>query len=384
MVGGLSEVRRPSVLGLIVLLAFGCGRGDAPPEAIRIGVVANLAGSSEPTREAAELALNEINAAGGLEVEGRRRPVELLFEDTLQKPDVASTGVRKLVQQGVVAIIGPNRSRDAISAGGVAEYARVPMISPSSTHPQTTAGRRYVFRVSFTDSLLGQALGRFARQDLGAGTAAVLFDIASAYNRDLAAVFRQAFEAAGGRLVAFESYTTGDTDFDRQLERIHDSRPQVLFLPNYFEEIPAQARQARELGIDATLLGGDSWNLLSFADLPLLDGAFFAQHWHVAEAETKHETERFVAAYRQAYGREPVDHAALVYDAVGLLFHAIALAGDDPDGIRNTLADVDGYRGVTGEITYRDAGGDPMKRLLIGRVQQGEAVIFKVVEPPRR
>ena len=348
---------------------------------IRIGVLVDLAGSGQPTMEAAELAVGSVNAGGGIEVGGRRRPVELLVEDTGLAPDTAIAGARRLVQQKVVAIVGPNRSRDAIAAGGVAEKARIPMICPASTHPQTTAGRRYVFRVSFTDPLQGRVLGHFAREELGAETAAVLFDVASAYNRNLATEFRKTFEAAGGRLVGFESYTTGATDVRSQLERIREGRPQVLLLPNYFEELPNQTRQTRELGIDAVLLGGDSWNLLAEADLPPVEGSYFILPWHASEAATRHPAPRFLSEYRRTYGRDPIEPVPTTYDAFGLLFHAIATAGDDPDAIRDALAEVDGFPGVTGTITYREAGGDPAKRLIIGRVHEGGVAIFKVIEP---
>ncbi len=364
--------------------AFSCGGRDVPPEVIRIGVLVNLTGSEgQPTEESARLAVDPVNAAGGLDVGGTRRRVELLFEDTRAAPDEAMNGARRLIQQNVAAIIGPNRSRDAIAAGGVAENARVPMISPSSTHPQTTAGKRYVFRAAYTDTLQGRAISRFAVEDLEARTAAVLFDVASAYNRNLAAVFRQAFEAAGGTLVALESYTTGDTDFRRQLERIRDGRPQVLLLPNYPEEIPLQVRQARELGLDAVLLGSDSWSGVPFAGLPQLAGSFYVQHWHPDDAENLPEAERFLTAYRQAYGRDPTDQAALTYDAFGILLSALAVAGTDPDGLRRALAEIDGYRGATGTFTYRNAGGDPSRRLVIVRVEEGGGTtVFKVVEPP--
>ncbi len=377
---GRQRPRRFWVSGLLLLALAGCGHPDAPPPAIKIGVLANMAEADQQTMKATELAVSMVNAAGGLEAGGRRRPVELLFEDTRLAPGEAIAGARRLIQQNVVALVGPSRSRDAIAAGGVTENARLPMVCPASTHPQTTAGRSYVFRVSFTDVLQGEALGRFARE-LG-DSAAVLFDVASAYNRDLAEVFRQAFEAAGGRLVAFESYTTGESDFRPQLERIRDARPQVLLLPNYPEEIPVQVRQARSLGIDATLLGGDSWNLLPFADHPELEGAFCVVHWHADQAEGEREIERFIADYRGAYGRDPTDHAALAYDAIGLLLDAVTRAGDDPDAIRDALAAIEGYPGVTGAITYQGRGGDPAKRLIIGRVTGGELAFFEAVEDP--
>ncbi len=253
---------------------------------------------------------------------------------------------------------------------------RTPMISPGSTHPETTAGKSFVFRVTFLDLLQGEALARFAAGELGAQKAAVLYDIANAYNRNLAAIFRQAFEAAGGEVVAFEPYTTGDRDFRDQLRSIRDAGPELLFLPNYAEEIPPQAHQARGLGIDAKLLGSDGWTLIPFADLPQLEGACFSQDWHLALAETNPEAQRFISMFRRAYGHDPSDQAALTYDALGLLFHALRSAGDDPEEIRQALADIEAYPGVTGAITYRGTGGDPRKPVMIVQVRQGATVRY--------
>lgn len=366
-----------SILGAVLA---GCGRGE--PETIRIGVLVNMTGTEgKSTVEAAELAVSPTNAAGGIVVGGRKRRVELIFEDTRALPDEAIDGARRLVQRDVIAILGPSRSRDAIAVGGVVENARIPMICASSSHPETTAGKRYVFRVTFVDAFQGEALARFSREELGARTAAVLYDVASAYNRNLATVFNRAFAAAGGRMVAVETYTTGEADFSQQLTRIAEAEPQVLFLPNYYEDIPEQARQARALGLGAVLVGGDSWALISSADLAHFEGAFFGQHWHLDQAESHPQGERFVAAFRQTHGRDPSSQAALIYDAFGLLFRAIEDGGDDPDGIRQALAEIDAYPGVTGAITYRGTRGDPPRRLVIVQVQRGEAVLYGEVEP---
>lgn len=370
------------VTGLLLLAgAPGCGR-RVEPAPIRIGVLVNLAGSEgTSTEQAAALALEAIDTAGGLEVGGRRQPVKLLFEDTRTSPEGAIAGVRRLVQRGVVAIVGPSRSRDAIAAAGLAENSKIPMISAASTHPETTDGKRYVFRVTFTDTFQGVALARFASEDLAASTAAVLYDIASTYNRDLATVFQRTFEAAGGKMVAIETYVTGDSDFRRQLERIGDAGPEILLLPNYDEEIPLQVRQARQMGIEATFLGGDSWTQVKLGELPELEGTFFSQHWHLDAAESHPQARQFIAAFRRAFGDDPNNDAALTYDAFGLLFHALESAGKDPDQIQQALAGIEGYRGVTGTITYRGTQGDPRRPISIVQVGRGETVLYREIEP---
>jgi branched-chain amino acid transport system substrate-binding protein len=193
------------------------------------------------------------------------------------------------------------------------------MISPASTRPETTEGKGYVFRAAFTDPFQGRVLARFARDGLHAQTVAVLYDVASAYNKGLADIFRDAFQEAGGQVVAFESYTTdARTNLSAQLARIRSSGGQVLFLPKYADEVPMQVEQARQAGIDATLLGSDSWGDIAAAEMEKFDGAVYTGHW--ASNMGSGQAQAFVAAYREAYSRLPTETSALTYDALGLLF----------------------------------------------------------------
>jgi len=278
--------------------------------------------------------------------------------------------------------LGPYVSRNAIPAATVAENARIPMICPTSTHPRTTAGKDYVFRTTFTDPFQGRVLARFALEELGTQTAAVLYDVANDYNRDIARVFLEVFEAAGGQMVALESYTTGDQDFRAQLERIRNHRPGVLFLPNFDIDVIAQARQARQLGIDATFLGGDAWTPEVLGRHPELDGAFTTQHWHVGVADASPEARAFLAAYRQAYGQDPPGVSALAWDTMGLVFQAIQSAGRaDPELIRDALSRIENYRGASGTITYRGTGGDPQRSAVIVQLKEGKVIFHKLVNP---
>ena len=382
----------PLGLGLAVLVGLllvlpGCFSTDSP-EPLKIGFIAPFAGSlgedlGYPARLGAELAVDEINARGGLVLAEGRVPVVLLVEDSKDQPEQVMMAARKLINQdGVVALVGPLLSRNALVAATVAEFHRTPMISPSGTVRELTEGRHFVFRGTFGDDQQGHALARFAYQELEARRAAVLYDVASAHQIDVAGVFRRTFESLGGTVVASETHTTGERDFRRQLETIRASDPQVLLLPNYVEEVPLQATQARELGITATLLGSDAWSGDLYPTLPVFEGAYFADDWQFGVEDLENErSSAFAAIYRKTYDLPPDSLATLSYDSVGLLLRAIEIAGQrDGEAIRGALAHLTDYPGITGTISFH-GGGNPTKNVYIYQVRDGRLVLAKVVAP---
>ena len=376
-------MRNLMLLALALLVLVSCGK---PPveQTIKIGVIAPLTGSipavGQSTVNAAQLAVREVNDAGGLEVGGQKLKIELFIEDNQDKKETAVGVAQKLINQtGVVALIGPQASRNAIPVAAVAEEAHVPMISPWSTNPQTTAGKRYVFRAAFIDPFQGRVMARFAVEELKAEKAAVLYDVASEYNKGIAEIFKQVFEEAGGRVVAFESYTTGETDFRPQLTAIRDAGAQVLFLPNYYNEVPSQVRQARELGVQAAIIGSDSWGQIEAADLAEMEGMYFSTHY--APDIASPAAQKFISAYQAAYGQLPDDVAALTYDSFGLLFQAIRSQGKaDSESIRNGLASISHYEGVTGVMEYKGSG-DPVKSAVILQIKGGRFQFYRLAEP---
>jgi len=235
----------------LALSVWACRPDSQTPPDITIGLIAPLSGElaetvGQETVRGAKLAVSEVNGAGGLEVGDVRRQVVLAIADDRDSPDEAVAAATRLInEKNVVALVGLPLSRIAIPVADVAEGAGIPAVSSWSTHPQTTAGKKFVFRVAFTDDFQGRVIARFSRETLRANTAAVLYDIASDYNRGLAEIFRREFEAIDGRVVAFESYTTDERDFGGQLRQIRDSGAEVLFLPNYDNEVPRQAQQGR-------------------------------------------------------------------------------------------------------------------------------------------
>ncbi len=376
-------MRRAILLSLSILLLAGCTGQEAVEDAVEIGVIAPITGSipvvGQSTVNAANLAVKEINDAGGLQVGDQQIQVTLVIEDDKDQTGAAVSAAQKLINQdNVVAIIGPQASRNAIPAATIAENAHVPMISPWSTNPDTTSGKQYVFRAAFIDPFQGRVLARFTIENLGVTKAAVLYDEASAYNRDIAEIYKQVMEEAGGNVVAFETYTTGEEDFSKQLAAIQESGAELLFLPNY-GEVVMQVQQAHKMGLDIPMLGSDSWGSIAPEDRAALEGYYFSTHY--APDIVSEAAQTFVQTYQDAYGEVPDDVAALTYDAFKMLFQVMATQGKtDAESIRNGLNSIGSYNGVTGTMEYQGTG-DPVKSAVILQIVNGELKFYEIANP---
>jgi len=381
-----------SVLLMMSMLLGACASGGGD-NTIRVGVVAELTGDipavGASCKNAAELAVKEINDAGGLEVGGKKYMIELFIEDNAGKADQSASSAQKLItQQNVVAIIGPNASRYAIPASEIAESSKVVLISPWSTNPKTTLDastnqpKKYVFRAAFIDPFQGRVVAKFALDNLKTTKAAVLYDVASDYNKGIAEYFKQTYEENGGTVVAFETYTTGDKDFSAQLTKIKDAGPEVIFLPNYYSEVPLQIQQAHRLGIEVPFLGSDSWGSAELIKLcgAECDGYYFSTHY-APDVATPVAT-KFIEAYKAAYGVVPDDVAALTYDSFGLLWQSLQIAGKvDRESLRTALASIPKYEGVTGNMQFQEGSGDPIKSAVILQVKGDSFVWFANANP---
>jgi len=363
----------------------------AAPATIKVGVNAELTGGipvvGESCKNAAELAVKQINDAGGLEVGGKKYKIELVVEDNEDKAESAAAAAQKLATAGVLAMIGPNASRNAIPAAEVAESSGMPMISPWSTNPKTTVNaqtgepKKFVFRAAFIDDFQGVVAAKFAMQQLKSTKPAVLYDVASEYNKGIAEVYKKTLEANGIQVVAFETYTTGDKDFSAQLTKIKDAGADSLFLPNYYSEVPLQVQQAHKLGFGGTILGSDSWGNLELIGLCGADceGYYFTTHYAPDIATPK--AQAFIKAYEAAYGKTPDDVAALTYDSFGLLFQAIQAAGKlERQAVRDALAAITLYEGVTGNMQFKGSG-DPVKSAVILQIKNGKFTYFATANP---
>ncbi len=379
------------VLGVLLLSLLLGACQPAAPATIKIGVNAELTGGipvvGESCKNAAELAVKQVNDAGGLEVGGKKYKIELVVEDNEDKAESAAAAAQKLATAGVLAMIGPNASRNAIPAAEVAESSGMPMISPWSTNPKTTVDaktgqpKKFVFRAAFIDDFQGVVAAKFAMDQLKSTKPAVLYDVASEYNKGIAEVYKKTLEANGIQVVAFETYTTGDKDFSAQLTKIKDAGADSLFLPNYYSEVPLQVQQAHKLGFSGTILGSDSWGNLELIGLcgPDCEGYYFTTHYAPDIATPK--AQAFIKAYEAAYGKTPDDVAALTYDSFGLLFQAIQAAGKlDRQAVRDALAGITAFEGVTGNMQFKGSG-DPVKSAVILQIKNGKFTYFATANP---
>ena len=338
-------------LMVISMLLAACGGGGS--QTIKVGVVAELTGDipavGASCKNAAELAVKEINDAGGLEVAGKKYQVELFIEDNAGKADQSASAAQKLItQQNVVAIVGPNASRYAIPASEIAESSKVMLISPWSTNPDTTFDRPWVFRAAFLDPFQGEVVASLA-MELGAQNAAVLFDVGNDYVKGLAEYFKASFEALGGTVSVYEAYNKEDTDFSAVLGKVAAAAPDVIFLPDYYNKNNLIAAQIQEKGIEATLLGADGWDSPEL-QTELFEGGYFSNHY--SPADPRPVVQNFVAAYTANYGAAPDAFATLSYDAAKILLQSISEAGvDDPAAVKDAMSAIQ-YEGVSGKITF--------------------------------
>jgi branched-chain amino acid transport system substrate-binding protein len=278
----------------------------------------------------------------------------LISLDNQGKAEEAAAAVTRLItQNGVIAVLGEVASSRSLAAAPIAQQNKIPMISPSSTNPKVTEGRDYVFRVCFIDPFQGTVMAKFAWDHLKAKKVAILRDVKSDYSMGLADYFIKKFKELGGEIVVDQSYQSGDMDFKSQLTSMKSLKPDAVFIPGYYTEVGLIARQARQLGIKAPLLGGDGWDSSKLYEIggQAINGSYFSNHY------TTESTDPVVVDFIKTYkdrngGQTPDGLGALGYDAARVLIAAMERAPElTPTAIRDEIAKTKDFLGVTGKIT---------------------------------
>jgi branched-chain amino acid transport system substrate-binding protein len=389
----------PMLLVALALFAAGCKKKSesttptgpqtnpapvaaAPGDTILLGEVGSLSGGQATfgvsTRNGVDLAIKEANAAGG--VKGKKLAVRV-YDDQSKPEEAAQATTRLITQDKVVLILGEVASSNSLAMAEKAQAAGVPMITPSSTNPSVTQKGEYIFRVCFIDPFQGFVMAKFARENLKANQVAILQDNKSAYSIGLKDVFEAKFAELGGKIVATESYSQGDTDFRAQLTAIKKTKPQAIYVPGYYNDVGILARQARELGLTVPLMGGDGWDSEKLFELAgnALDGSYFSNHYSPDNPDPR--VQKFIADYKAAYGGTPDALAALGYDAAKVAIAAIEKSKDlSGPAIRDAIAQTKDFAGVAGTITL-DKDRNAVKSAVVLKIGDGKTQFVTTINP---
>ncbi|MFN7824938.1 MAG: ABC transporter substrate-binding protein [Pseudobdellovibrionaceae bacterium] len=341
-------------LVLSFALTSGCTKKNS--NEIVVGHFGSMTGADatfgQSTDEGIRLAIDEVNAAGG--VNGKK--IKLITMDTQGKSEEAASVVTRLIEQEkVVAVLGEVASTRSLAAAPIAQAKKIPMITPSSTNPKVTEVGDYIFRVCFIDPFQGTVMAKFAVENLKAKKVAILREVSSDYSMGLSDFFIAKFKELGGEIVADASYQNQDKDFKAQLTQIKSKNPEAIFVPGYYTQVGLIARQARELGIKAPLMGGDGWDSSKLFEIggEAVNGGYFSNHY--STDSTDPAAIEFMAKFKAKYNKSPDGLSAAGYDAAQVLVAAMkTLPEVTPSALREAIAKTTNFPGATGNITINE------------------------------
>jgi branched-chain amino acid transport system substrate-binding protein len=367
----MKRILLSSIIIASLLTAFACQPGGGGDK-VKIGVFMSMTGDTAnfgiSSVNGIKMATDEANAAGGI----NGKQIELDVQDDRSDPSEAATIVTKFVtQDGVNAILGEVASSRSIAAAPIAQNAKIPMLTPSSTNPEVTRKGDYIFRSCFIDPVQGAAIAQFAARTLNAKRAGIMVDRKNDYSTGLEKFISQTFTKLGGQMVVTQSYAAGDQDFNAQITSIKGANPDVIFVPGYYGDVALFAKQARDKGITVPLVGGDGWDAEQLYKIggAALNGSFFSNHYSPYDQDPK--VQKFVNDYKARYNSIPDALAATAYDAARIMFDAIKRANSlDGKAIRDALAATKDFPGVTGQVTFNE-NRDAVKPIVMIEIKDG-------------
>ena len=370
------------VVGAMVLIG-GCGKSGevAKPETIKIGGMAPLTGAlaiyGVTTTNGAELAVKEKNENGG--VLGKK--IEYVMLDTKGDSTEAVMAYNKLVDEKVAGIIGEVTSKPTLAVAEVAVQDNMPLITPTGTQVDITEVGPNIFRVCFTNPYQGKVLAITSKERLGANTVAVMLNNSSDYSDGIAKAFIEESEKLGMKVMGVEGYSDGDKDFRPQLTKLAAMNPDVILIPEYYEQAALIATQAREVGVKSIFVGSDGWDgiakTLDQSAYAAIENSYFTNHFSMEDQSEK--IQDFLKDYREAYKEDPSAFSALGYDAVYMMKSAIEKAGStDKQKIVDALKGIE-YDGVTGYLTFDDHN-NPIKAVTVLKIENGKYVFDSKVK----
>ncbi|MCG9131964.1 ABC transporter substrate-binding protein [Candidatus Poribacteria bacterium] len=354
---------------------------------LKIGVIqpSNTFTTFSQGAETARVQINEKGGVLGMEIAFISRDNQPVASEP-PTPEASVSAAKELIEmEDVFALLGPVYSTNAVEVGPIAQQAQRLML-PGSSGSNVPETGDYVFLITVPNPFQGKVMASFAMNpdELGATTAATIVEADDVYTTDLVQAFEAAFQQSGGEIVHSGAYSVGETTFTALLTEIHKVQPDVIFCPGFQPEVPSLIKEARQIGITGTFLGGSAWDdrerfLSILEDNSVLDGSYYPTNFSIATPDPN--VQEFVTAYSTHFGNPPDGIAASGYDAMRLLARAIETAGSlDPVAVRDAFAAVSGYKGAT-TISHYDANRHPVKSLAIQTISGGQVEHYKVVEP---
>ncbi|GFZ34428.1 branched-chain amino acid ABC transporter substrate-binding protein [Clostridium zeae] len=355
-------------------------------DTIKIGVFEPLTGANAG---GGELEVEGIKLANKLYPEVNGKKIELVIVDNKSDKVEASNAASRLVEkEKVTAIIGSYGSSLSMAAGDIVKKAKIPTVATSATNPLVTKGNDYYFRVCFIDPFQGTVMANYAYSKLNAKKVAIVQEVSNDYAVGLAKYFTDSFTKLTGdskAIVSTSNYNTGDQDFSAQLTNIKSQNPDVIFAPGNFTESALLIKQARDLGIKAPIIGGDTWETPDFLKIggQAAEGAVFSTAFATEKPVTK-ESEKFLEAYKKEYsGKDASAMSALGYDSYLILVDALKRSGtNDSVKLRDELAKTKDFQGATGVINF-DEDRNAIKAAIIKTVKDGKFTYTDTVEPTK-
>ena len=373
-----------AVSALAMGLFTGCGGEEkaADQNVVKVGVFLPLTGDNAA---GGGLELRGIKLANQLHPEVLGKKVELVVADNKSdKAEAASVAARLIEKDKVSVLVGSYGSSLSMAAGNIVKENKVPAVGTSCTNPQVTANNDYYFRACFIDPFQGKVMAEYAHQN-GFKKVAIVQEVSNDYSVGLAKFFREEFVKLTGdenSIVDVANYQTGDKDFTAILTNIKALNPDAVFAPGNFTESALLVKQARQLGIDAQFMGGDTWETQEFIDVGGKDveGVALSTAFDREKASTE-EAKKFLDAYTKEYNGEPSALTAMAYDAYLIAVSGIEKAGTATDTvkIRDAIAATKDLECVTG-MTTLDENGDPIKGVVIKTVKDGKFTFKDYVE----
>lgn len=368
---------------LILFICFVCTGYSLGKDTVKIGLITPLTGDvktfGESTKNAFNIALEEYAKTGKYKIE------PIVADDRNDPTEGANAALKLITQDKVVAIIGPLTSKVAIPVSEIANSNKIPMISGTATNPKVTIsdGKRkpYAFRACYIDPFQGTVGANFALKELKAKTAAVLYDVGNDYSKGLAEYFKATFSKGGGNIVAYESYQKDDVDFSAIITKVGMKKPEVIYIPDYYNKVALVARQLREKGLKGIMIGGDGWDspeLLKIAGNAIV-GGYFTNHYSPDRKDPV--ADAFIKKYKEKFGVVPDALGALGYDSTVMLLKVLdSVKKPTQEEIMKALSTMKNFKGVTGSISF-DKNGDAIKSAVILKVDKDGFKYMTTINP---